>query len=99
MIYEDQKLMFCLFVIFITLWSLVSVPKDGYNKNTRKKENKKPDKNRIKVPNENYKKESELTEQDYILIDIDRRNTGIDYYSDEYYYNNILFFNYTLIED
>ena len=49
---------------------------------------------RKKIPNENYKKESELTKEDYALIDADRKNTGIQYYSDEYYYNNILCYNY-----
>lgn len=48
----------------------------------------------IKVPNEHYKKEIELTKEDYALIDLDRKNSGIEHYSDEYYYNNFLFHNY-----
>lgn len=48
----------------------------------------------IKVPNENYKHESELTKEDYCLIDMHRQCTGIEIYSDEYYYNNILYYNY-----
>lgn len=51
-------------------------------------------KKRIKVPNENYKKEWELTKEDYAMIDLDRKNTGIEHYSDEYYYNNFLYHNY-----
>ena len=50
----------------------------------------------IRSPNNNYKKESELTKEDYALIDLDRKNTGIEYYSDEYYYNNILSYNYDI---
>ena len=50
--------------------------------------------NKQKSPNQNYKKTSELTKEDYELIDLDRKNTGIEYYSDEYYYNNILHYNY-----
>lgn len=48
-----------------------------------------------KIPNSAYKKESELTKLDYAMIDADRRNTGITAYSDEYYYNNILNYNFT----
>ena len=48
----------------------------------------------VKVPNEHYKKECELTKEDYTLIDLDRKNTGIEHYSDEYYYNNFLYHNY-----
>lgn len=48
----------------------------------------------IKVPNENYKKECQLTKEDYAMIDLDRKNTGIEHYSDEYYYNNFLCHNY-----
>lgn len=48
----------------------------------------------VKVSNEHYKKESELTKEDYELIDLDRKNTGIEHYSDEYYYNNFLYHNY-----
>ena len=48
----------------------------------------------VKVPNEHYKKENELTKEDYALIDMDRKNSGIEYYSDESYYNNFLFHNY-----
>lgn len=51
-------------------------------------------KKRIKVPNENYKKGCELTKEDYAMIDLDRSNTGIEHYSDEYYYNNFLYHNY-----
>ena len=51
-------------------------------------------KNNTKVPNENYKRECELTKEDYEMIDIDRMISGIEYYSDEYYYNNFLFYNY-----
>lgn len=51
-------------------------------------------KKRIKVPNKNYKKECELTKEDFAMIDLDRRNTGIEHYSDEYYYNNFLYHNY-----
>ena len=51
-------------------------------------------KKRIKVPNENYKKECQLTKEDYAMIDLDRKNTGIERYSDEYYYNNFLYHNY-----
>lgn len=49
---------------------------------------------KIKVPNENYKKECQLTKEDYAMIDLDRKNTGIERYSDEYYYNNFLYHNY-----
>ena len=42
----------------------------------------------------NYKKEWELTKEDYMMIDLDRKNTGIEHYSDEYYYNNFLYHNY-----
>lgn len=48
----------------------------------------------IKIPNENYKKECQLTKEDYAMIDLDRKNTGIERYSDEYYYNNFLYHNY-----
>lgn len=51
-------------------------------------------KKRIKVPNKNYKRECELTQEDYMMIDLDRKNTGIGHYSDEYYYNNFLYHNY-----
>lgn len=53
----------------------------------------------IKIPNENYKKESELTKEDYCLIDMDRKCTGIEIYSDEYYYNNILYCNYENVQE
>lgn len=49
---------------------------------------------KTRSPNKNYKIESELTDNDYKMIDADRLNTGIQYYSDEYYYNNILYHNY-----
>lgn len=51
-------------------------------------------KKKSKVPNQNYKKISELSKEDYAIIDFDRKNTGIEYYSDEYHYNNILYYNY-----
>lgn len=54
----------------------------------------KRNKNIKKIPNKNYKKEYELTKEDYMLIDADRRITGINHYSDEYYYNNFLYHNY-----
>lgn len=47
-----------------------------------------------RVPNANYKFLGELTEDDLLMIEMDRDATGIGYYSDEYYYNNILFYNY-----
>ena len=53
----------------------------------------KKKKRMVKVPNEHYKKEYELTKEDYTLIDLDRKNTGIEHYSDEYYYNNFLYHN------
>lgn len=52
----------------------------------------------IEVRDENYKTLDELTEDDYWLIDMDRNNTGITGYSDEYYYNHILFHNFKTIE-
>lgn len=51
-------------------------------------------KENAKIPNDNYKKECELTKEDRALVDINRKNSGIEYYSDEYYYNNLLFYNY-----
>ena len=48
----------------------------------------------VKVKSANYKRASQLTEDDFWLINADREMTGIDKYSDEYYYNNILFYNY-----
>lgn len=50
---------------------------------------------KAREPNENYRTEPELTDNDYGMIDADRLNTGIQHYSDEYYYNNILYYNYT----
>lgn len=50
-----------------------------------------------KKPNKNYKTASELTKEDYEMIDCDRANTGIEHYSDEYYYNNLLYYNYEKI--
>ena len=47
-----------------------------------------------KVKSSDYKKRSELTKEDRELIDLDRDVTGISHYSDEYYYNNILHYNY-----
>ena len=47
-----------------------------------------------KIPNDNYKREDQLTDDDYKLIDMDRCNSGIYHHSDEYYYNNILYYNY-----
>lgn len=47
-----------------------------------------------KVKSSKYKKISELTKEDRELIDLDRDVTGISHYSDEYYYNNILHYNY-----
>lgn len=38
---------------------------------------------KTRSPNKNYKIESELTDNDYKMIDADRLNTGIQYYSDE----------------
>lgn len=49
---------------------------------------------RTRKSNKNYKTESELTDDDYKMIYMDRLNTGIEHYSDEYYYNNILYHNY-----
>lgn len=56
------------------------------------KRNKQQIKKRI--PNHNYKIESEFTDNDYKMIEADRLNTGIQHYSDEYYYNDILYHNY-----
>lgn len=53
---------------------------------------------RARKSNENYKTGSELTDNDYGMIDADRANTGILHYSDEYYYNNILYYNYIEID-
>lgn len=53
----------------------------------------------IRVPNDNYKKISDFTEEDYAMIDLDRMNTGIQIWDDEYYYNYILYHNYTEIEE
>jgi len=50
------------------------------------------------VRNANYKTEDQLSKNDYLLIDADRNNTGIMHYSDEYYYNHILFYNFDEIE-
>lgn len=44
-------------------------------------------------PGPNYKPESRFTKDDYLLIEADRRMTGIGNYTDEYYYNHILFNN------
>lgn len=52
----------------------------------------------IKVPNENYLTADKFTEHDHWMIDADRANTGIQHYSDEHYYNFILFQNYDLKE-
>ena len=52
-------------------------------------------KNNIELErNENYKTADQLTETDYWLIDMHRKQTGIEHYSDEYYYNNILCYNF-----
>lgn len=42
----------------------------------------------------NYKTEEQLTKEDYAMIDADRELSGIHHYSDEYYYNHILFYNF-----
>ena len=55
-------------------------------------------KKEMKIPNENYKKQSELTKEDFTMIDMDRQNTGIAQWDDEYYYNFILNHNYDLVE-
>lgn len=47
-----------------------------------------------RVKSSGYKQSSELTKEDRELIDLDRGVTGISHYSDEYYYNNILYYNY-----
>ena len=52
---------------------------------------------RIRVPNKDYKKYEELTEFDFSLIDADRKNTGLNIWDDEYYYNYILNQNYDLV--
>ena len=52
----------------------------------------------VKVRNENYVTADKFTEHDHWLIEADRANTGIQHYSDEYYYNFILFQNYDLKE-
>lgn len=51
---------------------------------------------KTKIPTKGYKKESELTKSDYDMINADRAATGIENYSDEYYYNHILYYNYEI---
>lgn len=48
----------------------------------------------VLTPTKEYKKESELTKSDYDMINADRAATGIENYSDEYYYNHILNYNF-----
>lgn len=52
--------------------------------------------NTPKERNSNYKTSDQLTKGDCELIDADQINTGI-ICSDEYYYNNILYYNYNTV--
>ena len=59
---------------------------------------KQPREEYVEVRNQNYKTCDQLTKDDYWLMDADRANTGIEHYSDEYYYNHILFYNFDRVK-
>lgn len=54
-------------------------------------------KKKTKVRTSDYKTQAELTPFDLEMINMDRYCTGIENHTDEWYYNNILHYNFAYV--